>query len=173
VTERDRLLARPLLAVANVPDARASARALAPYVENPERVVVVSVVEKAGGAPDKAPMEEVEAEAERAFDAVREVLGPVETDLRYGVDVVETIIGAGRDHDATAIVFTPRSGGRLVRLLTGDLALSLVTESDRPVVALPDPDADHEGAADRYRVEGEEEGEEPDADDGDDPDTDE
>jgi nucleotide-binding universal stress UspA family protein len=173
VTERDRLLARPLLAVANVPDARASAHALAPYVENPERVVVVSVVEKAGGAPDKAPMEEVEAEAERAFDAVREVLGPVETDLRYGVDVVETIIEAGREHDASAIVFTPRSGGRLVRLLTGDVALSLVTESDRPVVALPDPDADHEGAADRYRVEGEEEGEEPDVDDGDDPDTDE
>jgi nucleotide-binding universal stress UspA family protein len=118
-------------------------------------------------------MEEVEAEAERAFDAVREVLGPVETDLRYGVDVVETIIEAGREHDASAIVFTPRSGGRLVRLLTGDVALSLVTESDRPVVALPDPDADHEGAADRYRVEGEEEGEEPDVDDGDDPDTDE
>jgi nucleotide-binding universal stress UspA family protein len=151
VTDPDRLLARPLLAVANAPDARVSARALAPYVGTPERVVVVSVVEKAGGAPDKAPMEEVEAEAERAFDAVRDVLGPVETDLRYGVDVVETIIEAGREHDATAIVFTPRSGGRLVRLLTGDVALSLVTEADRPVVALPDPD--REGTADRYRVE--------------------
>jgi nucleotide-binding universal stress UspA family protein len=156
VTEHEGLLARPLLAVANAPDAEASARALAPYVGDPQRVVAVNVVEKAGGAPDKAPMEEVEAEAERAFDAVREVLGPVETDLRYGVDVVETIIEAGREHDASAIVFTPRSGGRLVRLLTGDVALSLVTESDRPVVALPDPDADHEGAADRYRVEDEE-----------------
>jgi nucleotide-binding universal stress UspA family protein len=157
VTGADRLLARPLLAVANAPDARASARALAPRVDDPERVVVVSVVEKAGGAPDKAPMEEVEAEAERAFDAVRDVLGPVETDLRYGVDVVETILEAAREHDASAIVFTPRSGGRLVRLLTGDVALSLVTESDRPVVALPDPGMDREEAADRYRVEGEEE----------------
>ncbi len=168
MSEREGLLARPLLAVANAPDARASARALAPYVEDPQRVVVVSVVEKAGGAPDKAPMEEVEAEAERAFDAIREVLGPVETDLRYGVDVVETIIKAGREHDASAIVFTPRSGGRLVRLLTGDVALSLVTESDRPVVALPDPDTDHEGATERYRVEDEEEsggdGDEGDAD---------
>jgi len=169
MSEHEGLLARPLLAVANAPDAKASARALAPYVDDPQRVVVVSVVEKAGGAPDKAPMEEVEAEAERAFDAVREVIGPVETDLRYGVDVVETIIEAGREHDASAIVFTPRSGGRLVRLLTGDVALSLVTESDRPVVALPDPDTDHEGATERYRVEDEEEsgGDEGDADEGD------
>ena len=156
MTERDSLLARPLLAVANAPDARASARALAPYVDDSQRVVAVTVVEKAGGAPDKAPMEEVEAEAERAFDAIRDVLGPIETDLRYGVDVVETIIEAGREHDASAIVFTPRSGGRLVRLLTGDVALSLVTESDRPVVALPDPDTDHEDATERYRVEAEE-----------------
>lgn len=153
MTDPERLLARPLLAVANAPDARASARALAPHVGDPQRVVAVNVVEKAGGAPDKAPMAEVEAEAERAFDAIREVLGPVETDLRYGVDVVETILEAGRDHDASAIVFTPRSGGRLVRLLTGDVALSLVTESDRPVVALPDPGTDHGDAADRFRVE--------------------
>lgn len=155
MSEADPLLARPLLAVANAPDAEASARALAPYVDDPERVVAVNVVEKAGGAPDKAPMAEVEAEAERAFDAIRDVLGPVETDLRYGVDVVETILEAGREHDASAIVFTPRGGGRLVRLLTGDVTLSLVTESDRPVVALPDPGAGHETAADRYRVEAE------------------
>lgn len=99
---------------------------------------------------------------ERAFDAIRDVLGPVETDLRYGVDVVETILEAGRDHDASAIVFTPRSGGRLVRLLTGDVALSLVTESDRPVVALPDPGTDHGAAADRYRIEDTEPGGDPD-----------
>jgi nucleotide-binding universal stress UspA family protein len=152
MTVSERLLARPLLAVANAPDARVSARALAPYVESPEGVVVVTVVEKAGGAPDKAPMEEVEAEAERAFSAVRDVLGPVETDLRYGVDVVETILEAARDHDASAVVFTPRSGGRLVRLLTGDVALSLVTEADRPVVALPDPEADQDDAGERYRA---------------------
>ena len=157
MTGAERLLARPLLAVANAPDATVSARALAPHVDSPEGVVVVTVVEKAGGTPDKAPMEEAEAEAERAFDAVRDVLGPVETDRRYGVDVVGTILEAGRDHDASAIVFTPRGGGRLVRLLTGDVALSLVTESDRPVVALPDPDADSERAAD-YRIESEEGG---------------
>jgi nucleotide-binding universal stress UspA family protein len=163
VTDRNPLLARPLLAVANAPDAEASARALAPYVDDPERVVAVNVVEKAGGAPDKAPMEEVEAEAERAFDAIRGVLGPVETDIRYGVDVVDTILEAGREHDASAIVFTPRSGGRLVRLLTGDVTLSLVTEADRPVVALPDPGTDHETTADRYRVEAETENADPDA----------
>jgi len=42
----------------------------------------------------------------------------------------------------TSIVVTPRGGSRFVRLLTGDVALELVTESDRPVVVLPDPGTD-------------------------------
>lgn len=142
------LLARPLVAVANDEDAAETARAFAPYVDG--EVLAVSVVEKAGGAVDKAPMEGVEAEAEAGFEILRERLGNVETEIRYGTDVVEALLEAARDHDASAIVFTPRSGGRLVRLLTGDVALSLVTEADRPVVALPDPDV--EDAAGRYRV---------------------
>jgi nucleotide-binding universal stress UspA family protein len=135
VDTRDDLLARPLVAVANATDARTTADALAPY--DVERLAVVTVVEKAGGAPDKAPMAGVEAEATEAFELLRERFDDVETDLRYGTDVVETVLGAARDHDATAIVFTPRPGNRLVRFLTGDVALKFVTEADRPVVSLP------------------------------------
>jgi nucleotide-binding universal stress UspA family protein len=129
------LLSRPLVAVANDEDAEETARAFAPYADG--EVLAVSVVEKAGGAVDKAPMEGVEAEAEAGFEILRERLGNVETEVRYGTDVVETLLAAARDHDASAIVFTPREGGRLVRFLTGDVALRLVTEADRPVVSLP------------------------------------
>jgi nucleotide-binding universal stress UspA family protein len=133
------LLERPLVAVANPRDAAVTADALAAY--DPGHVVAVTVVEKAGGAPDKAPMEEVETDAQEGFALLEERFDDVETDLRYGTNTVQTILEAARDHDATAIVFVPRSGGRLVRFLTGDVALKLVTEADRPVVSLPAPEA--------------------------------
>jgi len=101
----------------------------------------VHVIEKAGGAPDKAGVEQREEYAEEIFAAVRDRLDvnrPVETEVRYGTDGAETIFGAAADHDATAIVVTPRGGSRWIRLLTGDVALDIVTKSDRPVVVLPD-----------------------------------
>jgi nucleotide-binding universal stress UspA family protein len=138
----DGLLERPLVAVANPSDAAATADALAEY--DVEHLVAVTVVEKAGGAPDKAPMEEIEEDATEGFEELKLHFDSVETDLRYGTDVVETILEAARDHDATAVVFVPRSGGRLVRFLTGDIALRLVTEADRPVISLPVPESESE-----------------------------
>jgi nucleotide-binding universal stress UspA family protein len=135
------LLERVLLPVANEEDAEASCRALRPYVG--ASVVACNVVEKAGGAPDKASVEQREEEAEDAFAAVREILGDVtdvETTIRYDTDVADGIFDAAADADATAIVFTPRGGSRWVRLLTGDVAMDLITENDRPVVVLPDGD---------------------------------
>lgn len=136
------LLARVCLPVASVEDAEASARALSRY--DPGRVVAVHVIEKAGGAPDKASIEQREEVAEDVFAAVEAELGdlPVEMDLRYGTDVAESIFDAAADHDATAIAFTPRGGSRWIRLLTGDVALDLVTRTDRPVVVLPDLEGD-------------------------------
>jgi nucleotide-binding universal stress UspA family protein len=130
------LFERIVLPVATVEDAEASCRALAPH--SPGRIVAVHVIEKAGGAPDKASVEQRELEAEEIFEAVTGAHPNAETDLRYGEDVSETIFAAAEDHDATAIVITPRGGSRWVRLLTGDVALDLVTETDRPVVVLPD-----------------------------------
>jgi len=134
-------LARALVPVASPADARATAAALESYLDRDSTVVAIHVVEKAGGAPDKASVEQRELDAEAAFDAFEERLGDgagVERDLRYGTDVVATIVGGGHDHDASAIVFTPRGGSRWVQLLTGDVTRRLVEESDLPVVVLPD-----------------------------------
>lgn len=132
------LLARVCLPVSSVDDAEASCEALSRY--DPTHVVAVHVIEKAGGAPDKASVEQREAVATDIFSVVTRKLADtdVETDLRYGTDIAESIFEAASDHDATAIAFTPRSGSRWIRLLTGDVALSLVTSTDRPVVVLPD-----------------------------------
>jgi len=130
---------RVLLPVANEGDAEASCRALQPYLG--ASVVACNVVEKAGGAPDKASVEQREEEAEDAFAVVRDLLGDateIETTIRYDTDVADGIFDAAAEFEATAIVFTPRGGSRWVRLLTGDVAMDLITETDRPVVVLPD-----------------------------------
>ncbi len=132
------LLARVCLPVASVEDAQTSCAALVRY--DPDHVVAVHVIEKAGGAPDKASIEQREAIATEIFSVVTDTVSdiPVETDLRYGTDVAESIFEAASEHNATAIAFTPRSGSRWIRLLTGDVAMALVTRTDRPVVVLPD-----------------------------------
>jgi nucleotide-binding universal stress UspA family protein len=143
------LFERVVLPVASVEDAAASVRALANH--DPAHVVAVHVIEKAGGAPDKAGVEQREQVAEQVFAAIEQGFGRhlpgagLETDLRYGTDVAETIFGAAADHGATAIVITPRGGSRWVRLLTGDVALDIVTRTDRPVVVLPDAGDNSEG----------------------------
>lgn len=133
-------LERVVVPVAEATDARTTARALAPYLAGDETVIAVHVVEKAGGAPDKASVEQREETARKTFAAFRDELGPsadIETDIRYHTDVAEGVFAAAADVDATAIAFAPRSGSRWLRLLTGDVALSLVTETERPVIALP------------------------------------
>jgi len=137
------LFERVLLPVASPEDARATCRALSRHLDDTSSsdIVAVHVIEKAGGAPDKAGVEQRQEYAEKTFATLRDCLGTdrdVETEIRYGTDVAETIFGAAADHDATAIVVTPRGGSRWIRLLTGDVALDIVTESDRPVVVLPD-----------------------------------
>jgi nucleotide-binding universal stress UspA family protein len=132
------LLARVVVPVVNAEDADATCRALDRY--GPGAVVAVHVVEKAGGAPDKASVEQREEVAAEAFAVVHETFPDAETDVQYSTDIPDAVFAAAADHDATAIAFVPREGGRWIRLLTGDVALSLVTETDRPVIALPDPE---------------------------------
>ena len=136
------LLRRPLVPVASEADAEATAEAAVPYFDGvAENVTVVNVIEKAGGAPDKASVEQREAYAERVFGVIVPSLEAfdfeVETRIAFGTDVADAIIDAGRQMDATAIVFVPRGSGILPRVLSGDVEHALTTRSDRPVVALP------------------------------------
>lgn len=91
-------------------------------------VVFIYVIEKAGGTPDKASVEQREEYANEIHETIIATL--------KDTDIVETVQYTADDFDATAIVFTPRGLSRWVRLLTGDIAYSLITEGDRPTVSL-------------------------------------
>ncbi|WP_129113186.1 universal stress protein [Halegenticoccus tardaugens] len=137
------LFARPVVPVASVDDAETTARAAVPRIAAVDgEMVVVHVVEKAGGAPDKASVEQREEVAADAFSVVRDRAAAagvdVTTRVAYGTDVAETIFDVAREENASAIVFSPRGGSKLVKWLSGDVAASLVENADRPVVSLPD-----------------------------------
>jgi nucleotide-binding universal stress UspA family protein len=129
--------------VANRDDAAATTAALRPYIGGVDSTVVaVHVIEKAGGAPDKASVEQCEQRAEEVFRIVTEEFDDsgivLETDLRFGTDIASSIVGAAHDSNASAIVFTPRRGSRWRKLLTGDVTHNLVQSSDIPILVLSD-----------------------------------
>ena len=135
------LLSRVVVPVASDADAAATAAAIAAYDAEMSDVTLVYVVEKAGGAPDKAGVEQREIAAREAFDTFDAALPNVTVDreIVYDTDILDGIESVADDVNATAIVFTPRDGGRFVRMLTGDISLRLVTDAGRPVVSLPRP----------------------------------
>lgn len=130
------VLTHVVVPVADAADARATAKALGHYDFG--RITVLHVVEKGGGAPDKIPVEQAESRAADAFTAFREVVPDAETKVVYRRDVVAAILDAAAEMEASAVAFRPRGGSRIVQFLSGDTALGLVTEADRPVIALPD-----------------------------------
>jgi nucleotide-binding universal stress UspA family protein len=141
------LLSTPFVPVASVDDAGITLDAVLDRVAAAAgRMTVAHVVEKAGGAPDKASMEQREAIAEEAFELVRERAGEagvdVETKLLYGTDVAETLVEGAHEAGASSIVFTPRGHKWWWDLFSEDVADALVHESDLPVVVLPSPAVD-------------------------------
>lgn len=124
--------------VADEEDARTTAELLDSYRVG--QITILHVVEKGEGVPDKTPVEQSEQVAEAAFDAFRAFFPEADSEVTYRRDIVEAINEVATDVDATAIVFRPRGGSRILQFLAGDLALKLVSEADRPVVALSEDD---------------------------------
>ncbi|MFQ3293806.1 MAG: nucleotide-binding universal stress UspA family protein [Halobacteriales archaeon] len=137
------IFGRVVVPVANEGDARSTATALRPYVESAGgTAVAVHVVEKAGGAPDKASVEQREWNTVEMFEAFHRAFTEsdceVDTEILFGTDVAETVIEYAHEARATAVVYTPRGGGRWAKLLSGDVTEHLLTETDLPVVVLPE-----------------------------------
>ncbi|THE65640.1 universal stress protein [Salinadaptatus halalkaliphilus] len=130
-----------LVPVADPDDSERTAGALEPYLDDSSTVVIVNVIEKAGGGIDKAPMAQREDYAEkmyeRATEALSDSLATVETATIYGTDVVDRIFSEAENRNADVVAFTPRKGNRLAELLTGDIARKMVKKASIPVVALP------------------------------------
>lgn len=130
-----------LVPIANPNDAEETARAVHHYAHEDSAIVVTHVVEKGDGVPDKAAVEQRERYAEEAYETFTEVFpngwGNVRFVTLYGRNVAETIVDGANEVGATLIAFTPRGGSRWVRLVTGDIARSLITNNDIPVISLP------------------------------------
>jgi nucleotide-binding universal stress UspA family protein len=58
----------------------------------------------------------------------------------YGRDIAEKIFEAADEVGVTAIAYRSRGGNRLMQFLSGDISLKLVTNANRPVIALPRED---------------------------------
>jgi nucleotide-binding universal stress UspA family protein len=132
-----------VLPVASAADARTTCAGAAAHLRRASgRAVVVHVIE---GTPPAEESEHIE-DAEETFAAAREAFSAAdidtETRLEYGENIPQTVFAVAEDVDASAIAFTPRAGGRWTKLLSGDLTSALVSDSDRPVVVLPDRNGD-------------------------------
>jgi len=141
-------LARVVVPVASKMDAERTCSALLPHLDETRgEAHVVHVVEHTEGYLDTAPVEQLEEDAEHIFGVVRETFqtagfSSFETHLSYGTDVVEAIYDVCEELDADAVVFVTRQSSRWKRMLTGDVALQLITENPYPAVVLPEPDVD-------------------------------
>ena len=132
-----------LVPVATEADARTTCAALEPYLEDIERVTIVHVIEKAGGAPDKAPLEkrrEDAAEFLATADAMLSEFVAVDARTVFATDVVPAFFAAADEAGADAIAFRARGGSRIRRILAGDITTNLVTDPDVPVISLPSPE---------------------------------
>lgn len=139
----DPLLRRIIVPIANEEDTSATCDALLPHLdESVELVNVLYVIGQTEGYLDPASPEALQQEANQWFEIARDHLDTVEgvqTELRAGSDVVDEIVASAVEHDATAIVFRPRSKNRLTQLFSSSIEHRLLTESPCPVIAIDDP----------------------------------
>lgn len=142
------LLGRVIVPVASEMDAERTCNAVLPHLHQTKgEVHVVHVIEHTEGYLDTASVEQLEEEAERIFAAARETFqaagfSSFETHLTYGADVVEAVYDMCEELDVDAVVFVTRRTSRWKRMLSGDVALKLITENPYPAIVLPEVDPD-------------------------------
>ncbi|QCJ45946.1 universal stress protein [Haloprofundus sp. MHR1] len=130
-----------IVPIAGPDDAASTARIVYHYARGDSQVIVVHVIEKGEGVPDKASVEQRQAFAEKAYQSFLDVFpddGPtLEFRTLYGRNVGETIRDAAEEENATSIAFVPRVGSRWIKFLSGDVTTELFKRSKIPVIALP------------------------------------
>ncbi|ELY45282.1 universal stress protein [Natronorubrum bangense] len=129
-----------LIPVATEEDARATCAALEPYLDDIERVTAIHVIEKADGAPDKAPLEKRREDASEILAVVDSLLSAsvaVDTRTVFATDIVSALFTEADDVSADAVAFQARGGSRIMRLLSGDITSNIVTDPAIPVISLP------------------------------------
>lgn len=122
--------------IATADDARRTATTVREYEF--DRVTAVHVIEQTKNALDPISPEQATERADVAFSAFREVIPDADTERVFRNDVIQGILDVAREVEAGAIAFCPRGGSRFIQFLSGDVTLRLVTEADRPVIALPE-----------------------------------
>jgi nucleotide-binding universal stress UspA family protein len=137
----DELFEHVLIPVAAEVDARMARETILPYLEQVGGVAtVVHVIKQSKGGIDPSPESIRSEDAQKLFEIVSEDHEDsvvAETRTAYGTNIAEAIFDVAHEVGASAIVFSPREKSRLIRLLSGDTALSLVTNPDVPVLAIP------------------------------------
>lgn len=136
----DALFERVLIPIASEDDARLARETILPYLAGSGGVAtIVHVIKYTQGGVDPSPVSMQEEDAERLFEIVNRDHPDlvVETKKAYGTDIAAAIFDVAEGVDASAIVFAPQTKSRLIRLLTGDTALSLISNPDVPVLAIP------------------------------------
>jgi nucleotide-binding universal stress UspA family protein len=142
-----------LVPIADEEDAVATADALRPYLSDVDRITALHVIQKGGGAVDKAPIGKRREDAKLFLSTVESRLDgeDVAVDLRvaFGTSVAETIRETATDVGATAVAFRPRGGNRFFQWLSGDTAARLVSDPDVSVVSLAAPEREPVSETDR------------------------
>lgn len=132
-----------LLPVANENDAARTCAAVRPHLTETAEIVALYVIEKREGAPLPASTEQLEEHGQKTLAIVEEEFADsevtVETELRYGTDLVATVFETAEDENVECIAFVPRPKGRLVALLSGDPGWKLINRTKHPILVLPRP----------------------------------
>lgn len=136
------LLRRVVLPVADVDDARRTCAVALPYIANANgEVIATYVIETNPGGVNKSSPEAMAEIADETLGIVeaesKEHDVPVKTEVRYGPTIAPSILDLARTTEATSVGFIARPGSRWVKLLSGDTAISLITQNDHPIVVFP------------------------------------